>query len=149
MQYQPNLQYFPDFLLLVWRRLNDDHSIEHINWDAVGRDILSTPDASDATVGGHNHHRGHVVLQCTIQEGEAFDVQHVYLQKQRELNKANLYYTLCFLHFHTVWHLPQPNNDKGKTTATLPSIMHSLLHSLYSKGNAGTSSTTIMSLRKT
>ena len=42
-------------------------------WGLVG----GAPDLRDTSVGGHDHDRRLVALQCSIKEGEALDVEHV------------------------------------------------------------------------
>lgn len=75
----PDFQDFLDLLFLVGRCLDDDHPIEHVNGYAMGRHILGASDTRDAAVGGYYYHWSHVILQCPVKKGKAFDVQHVYL----------------------------------------------------------------------
>ena len=44
--------------------------------------LVLVPDLSDAPVGGHHHHGGEVVLQRSVEEGEALHVQHVHLTEE-------------------------------------------------------------------
>lgn len=77
----PDFQYFFDLLLLIGNSFNDDHSVQHVDGYAVRGHVLCASDACDAPVGGHNNHRGHVILQRSVEEGEALNVQHMHLKK--------------------------------------------------------------------
>ena len=48
----------------------------------MGAGVARAPDLGDATVSRHHHHRGQVILQGPVEEGEALDVEHVDLGRQ-------------------------------------------------------------------
>lgn len=56
--------------------------------------VVRAPDGSDSSVGGDNQYRRHVILQCTIQKGEALDVEHVNFVDEEDAR-----YDFCFAFF--------------------------------------------------
>ena len=50
----------------------------------MGAGVARAPDLSDATVSRHHYHRGQVILQGPVEEGEALDVEHVNLVKEED-----------------------------------------------------------------
>ena len=50
----------------------------------MGAGVARAPDLSDATVSRHHYHRGQVILQGPVEEGEALDVEHVNLVNEED-----------------------------------------------------------------
>jgi len=78
--YLPDPEDFLELLLLVWRSGYDDHPIQQVDRDPVGRLVVRSSNSRDASVGRHYHHRRHLVFQRSVQEREALDIQHMDLQ---------------------------------------------------------------------
>ena len=67
---------------------------EQVSW--LVRESAGGGGLGDSPVGGHDQHRGHVGLQCTVQEREALNVQHVhFINKQHLQNEHTPGLLLC------------------------------------------------------
>ena len=95
----PDPEDLPEVLLLVLRGGDDDGAVQQVQGDPVRAGVAGapggqhreedsehcdcylvfSPDLGDAPVGGHHHHGGEVILQRSVEEGEALHVQHVHL----------------------------------------------------------------------
>ena len=98
----PDPEDLSEVLLLVLRGGDDDGAVQQVQGDPVragvagapggqhreeesedcGCCLVLVPDLGDAPVGGHHHHGGEVILQRSVEEGEALHVQHVHLTKE-------------------------------------------------------------------
>ena len=94
----PDPEDLAEVLLLVLRGGDDDGAVQQVQGDPVRAGVAGapggqhredsedcdcclvfSPDLGDASVGGHHHHGGEVILQRSVEEGEALHVQHVHL----------------------------------------------------------------------
>ena len=71
--------------------MNDDQSVQKINWNTMRRLIVSSSDLSDSSVGSKDYNGCLVGLECSVKEREALDVQHVNLiDEQNTWNQIRL-----------------------------------------------------------
>ena len=68
-------------LVLEWQIPNDEHAVQQIDGDAVGREHVRSSNGADASVRGEYHDGRERRLQGAVQKGEALDVQHMHLKK--------------------------------------------------------------------
>lgn len=76
----PNAQDQLDLVRRIRRRADDQRPVQEVHRDPVRRLVLCAADAGDAAVGGHDDDRSEVGLESAIEEGEAFDVEHMDLR---------------------------------------------------------------------
>ena len=70
----------PHFSLGVGLGADDEQSVQEVNGDSMRTPVGGSTDVGDAPVGGRYKNGRHLILQGTIEEAEALNVQHVHLQ---------------------------------------------------------------------
>jgi len=81
----PNLNDLSNLLHSVTLSRDDEDSIEQIDGDSMRGFVLCSTNSGDASVGSHDDQRSEVVLECSVEEGEAFDVEHVDFVDEEDL----------------------------------------------------------------
>lgn len=66
-----------DFLALIRVRADDDDAVEEVERQAVRGAVVGAPDPRVASIARHDDDRSQLVLQGTVDVGEAFNVQHM------------------------------------------------------------------------
>lgn len=65
------------FLRGVWQCPNNDEPIEEVHWHSMWRREVGAPDCANASVGGEYDNGSKGALEGTVEEGEAFNIEHV------------------------------------------------------------------------
>lgn len=76
-QHLPDFDDVLDVLGLVWPCGDDQNPVEEVDRKPVGTLHFRAPDSCHATIGRHNNQGSKFVFEGTIQEREAFDIEHV------------------------------------------------------------------------
>lgn len=64
---------------------NDQQPIEQIGGDTMWRLVFRSSNPRNPTVGSHNNEGCEITFECSVQEGETFDIEHVYLVDKEDL----------------------------------------------------------------
>ena len=72
-------QDFHEFFEAIVGGLDDQQSIQQINGDSVGGGHVGPPNGADASIGSQHNDRRKSRLKRPVEEGKAFDVQHMHL----------------------------------------------------------------------
>ena len=75
----PDAEDLSDFVALVRVRADDDDAVEEVEGEAVRGEVVGAADPRVASIAGHDHDRGQLVLQGTVHVGETFNVEHMNL----------------------------------------------------------------------
>lgn len=73
-----------DLLVSVRPGGNNQRAVKQIDGETVRRLVVGASNLGDTAVSGHDHHGSLVGLESTIEEGEAFDIEHVDLVDEKD-----------------------------------------------------------------
>lgn len=81
----PDLNYLCDILRLVWSCTDDQHTIKEIDRKPVRAPELGPSNPRHTTIAGHDNDRSEIPFQRAIQERETFNVKHMHLINEEDL----------------------------------------------------------------
>lgn len=81
----PDLHDLPDLIHAVAFGRDDEHPVEQINRDPVRALVLGSSDPGHTSVRRHDDQRREVVLERSVEKGEALNVEHVNLVDEEDL----------------------------------------------------------------
>lgn len=64
--------------------MNDDQSIQKIDWDSMRRLIVGSSNLSNSSVGGKNDHWSLLRLKGSVKKTKALNIQHVNLVNKED-----------------------------------------------------------------